>query len=248
MLFKKKKKDYSKESVFRFCCRTDKLFLNFYEFLINSEKIVESVIGENEYFDDFKKNIKNEIKNGLIISFKGGETLHLSINKHKNADLFCSSFYFFYQEKELIDSFEKFVLESSNLYYAVLTNYYDVKWQNEESIANYKVNNKSTKGLSYTEDLWGEKCIDISKNSGRSVFEDGISYIAGYCSWFSSDFKINLAQKSNADFAFSVTELKNNLLRVQLFEEFLPKNFSLIRDKQRLLLNQLLDFEEKNIE
>ncbi len=236
MIFKKKTNEYSKEITFKFYSKSESLFLNFYDNIKKLGVIPKSIISDEEYFDDFDEKVRKEIKKGLIINLKNGDSLHVSVNKHNDENIYSSSFYFKYNDK-FLDRINMFISESEGLYYAILTNYYDVKWQNEESISTYKINKKSLKGLKYTIDLWDKECIDITQNYGRSIFKDGVLYIAGYCSWFGDIIEDSIFDK--ADFLYSKSKLPNGLLRVQLFKD-LETEYSLYRNKQKEFL-QILD-------
>ncbi|WP_108808713.1 hypothetical protein [Aquimarina spinulae] len=235
MIFKKKVKDYSKETIFKFYSCEKKTFLDFHE-LIKNDVVIESIVTNNdEYFSGFKQIIDNESNDGLIINLENDYSLHLSKIDYNDTKIFCCSYYFSYNN-EMVIEIENFVSRLNNICYAVLTNYYDVKWQDEESILFYEMNNKTTKGLSFNVDFWDKKCIDISKNYGRSIFKGGISYIAGYCSWFGEIIDEGFIKK--LDFVYKLNKMNNGLFKVLLFEN-INDDYSKHRDKQKKMLKTL---------
>jgi hypothetical protein len=238
--FKKQeaKPDYSKEIVFQLYTFNPNLLVDYYNAFIKMGAVVENISGINDYYSDFDKIVNdiNEIKEGLVISIKDAYSIHMGRNKHNNQEIYYVSYYFNY-DVNIVEYIDNLLITQQDVYYAYLTNYYDKKWQNEESIDTYKINKRSLKGLEFGLDLWDNKCIDISKHYGRSISKKGILYIAAYCSWFGGVVdKQELREK--LDFVLLAGYCENKMLRVQLFND-INDDYSKHREKQRKLLEAL---------
>jgi hypothetical protein len=238
--FKKQidKTDYSKEIIFQLYTFNSNLLTDFYNVFVKMGAVIESISGQRDYHSDFDKVINDieEKKKGLVISVKDGYSMFMGRKKHKEEELYYFSYHFDYDEN-IIKYIDTILITQKDVYYAFLTNCYDKKWQNEENIEIYKVNKKSLKGLEFGLDLWENKCVDISKHYGRSIFKDGILYIAAYCSWFGEI--VNRKELSEKlDFVLLAGYCENKLLRVQLFND-INDDYSKHRDKQKKLLKAL---------
>jgi hypothetical protein len=232
------KPDYSKEIVFKLYTFNPNLLIDYYNAFVEMGAVVENISGISDYYSDFDKVVNdiNEIKKGLVISIKDAYSIHMGQNKHNSQELFYFSYYFDY-DANTVEYIDTLLVTQKDVYYAYLTNYYDSKWQNEESIDTYKINKRSLKGLEFGLDLWDNKCVDISKHYGRSIFKDSVLYIAGYCSWF-GDIINRKKLKEKLDFVLLAGYCENGLLRVQLFND-INDDYSKHREKQRRMLELL---------
>lgn len=238
--FKKQidKFDYSKETIFQLYTFDSNLLINYYNVFVKMGAVVESISGKKDYYDAFGKVISDidEIKNGLVITIKDGYYIFMGCNNHKEKELYYFSYHFTY-DINIVEYIDTTLLKQEYVYYAYLTNCYDKKWQNEESIDVYKINKKSLKGLEFGLDLWDNKCVDISKNYGRSIYKDGILYISAYCSWF-GEVVDTKELREKLDFVLLAGYCDNKLLRVQLFND-INDDYSKHRDNQKKLLKAL---------
>ncbi|TGV01074.1 hypothetical protein [Flavivirga rizhaonensis] len=229
-------KNYDLETRFTVYSYSRIVFYDFIKRIKNVGINITSIIGDDvEYYSDFEYVINKDFSNGLIIMLNNDYSIHFNTNKHKDSIINSFSFYFEFEEI-LYKDINSFIEKSKDIYYSYITNYYDVKWQDEESISSYKINKKSLKGLSYGIDLWDEKCIDTSKNYGRSIYRDGILYIASYCTWFGDI--INESIIDEIDFTYSKRKLQNGLIEVKLFKDILG-DYSKYRKKQKEFLNKI---------
>jgi hypothetical protein len=182
----------------------------------------ESIIAEGvEYLDNFEKELAKflHLKNSIAISFKDQSSLHVHNHRHNGQkNLISFSFYLKYN-KNKIDILLNFIQNSKDIYYAYLANQTDIGWQNETSIDAYKANNRSMKYVRYGKDIFNFKCIDVSGNYGRTIYKDGILYVAAYMSWFGDLRKIY--SEFDFSFAYSVKSLDNKLIQVQLYSDIL---------------------------
>jgi hypothetical protein len=238
--FKKQeaKPDYSKEIVFQLYTFNPNLLVDCYNAFVKMGAVVENISGINDYYSDFDKVVNdiNEIKKGLMIAIKDGYEIFMGRNKHNNQELYHFSYHFDF-DVNIVEYIDNLLVRQQYVYYAYLTNYYDKKWQNEDSIEIYQVNKKSLKGLEFGLDLWDNKCIDISKHYGRSISKEGILYIAAYCSWF-GDVVDKQELRKKLDFVLLAGYCENKMLRVQLFND-INDDYSKHREKQRKLLEAL---------
>lgn len=238
--FKKQeaKPDYSKEIVFKLYTFNANILVDYYKAFVKMGVVVENISGISDYYSDFDKVVNdiNEIKKGLMIAIKDGYEIFMSRNKHNDQELYYFSYHFEY-DINIIEYIDTTLVTQKGVYYAYLTNYYDSKWQDEESINTYIINKRSLKGLEFGLDLWDNKCIDISKHYGRSIFKDGILYIAAYCSWY-GDVVDKQELREKLDFVLLAGYCENGLLRVQLFND-INDDYSKHREKQRELLKAL---------
>lgn len=232
------KPDYSKEIIFQLYTFNSNLLIDYYNVFVKMGAVIESISGKKDYYSDFDKVINDieEKKKGLIISIKDGYSMFMGRNKHKEKELYYFSYHFDY-DVNIVEYIDTILVTQKDVYYAFLTNCYDKKWQNEENIDIYKINKKSLKGLEFGLDLWDNKCVDISKHYGRSIFKEGILYVAGYCNWF-GDIVNRKELKDKLDFVLLAGYCENGLLRVQLFKD-INDDYSKHREKQRRMLELL---------
>lgn len=234
---------YEREIIFRFYSADTTNILELVKRIQMTGFELTSVVSDIEYFDKLDEVLKRDMDLGLIVNMSPKS--HINISKVKSSDLeqsasFIYSCSFYCQWSSSLENviFE-FMAESCKIDYAYLANYYDIKWQNQKSLDAYKANKKSTKGLSFSSDIFNRKCIDISKNYGREVMYKGILFNAAYCSWIdlsSHNLKVKKAV-SIGMFPDAVT-LSNNLTQIQLFESVFV-DYSKVRNVQKEMLIKL---------
>ncbi len=210
--------NYQDETLFRFYCKSRSELFTFLENVNALGYIPQSVVSDEEYFIELQTQIDKGIDSGLIINFENGSHINLS-QLLKNDKMYTLSFYF-----EWTAFVEEFILEfmanSNEIVYSYLTNYYDVKWQNETTIQAYKSNKREYKSMVLGYDIFGNQCIDISRNYGREIRFAGYLFIASYYSWFDVRFIERILNQNNLVFSSFVEklELRNGLLRIKLFD------------------------------
>lgn len=227
--------NYKKETIFILYSFHPVHFYELYDLLKKQGLSASKLFADDEYVENIEQKIEAGVED-VIIRFDTGASMHFIKSTHLSKDIFCVSFYFEYTN-EYKSLLEKYATATNDIYYAYLTNYHDVKWQNEKSLLSYKANNKSIKDLQFCLDIFEEKVVDISQHYGRSIYKDGILFVAAYCSFFG-----DIRQDYFKDFHISrtfLTEIVNpKTIRVQLFED-INSEYSSLRKIQKSFLEDL---------
>lgn len=223
-----------------YLCNTESNLTSFFEKFITSLTQygfrISSVLSDvEEPYDVFCQNINLEkLNNGLILNDISSPETVFYFPEKKNIISICLWLEF---DANRIRKIEDVLVKNRNLFYATIYNQYDNKWENEENVLSFEVNNKSLRGKKFTTDIFNKKCIDISQNYGRTVRIDGIGYTAGWKMWFGKDFPKALKEKINTMSAFRKEEIDFDILEIQLFERLITDDF----ESYRVLQKEFID-------
>lgn len=221
--------NYLQEAIFRFYSFNKSTIFSFINDICNLGFNIYKVVSDDEYEDDFQKRIAEGIHLGLIIKFKNNSSLHIVNVKNKD-NIYLISLYFQWT-KDVESGIISFVMSSNDIKYGYLSSYYDIKWQNEESIQSYNVNHMDTSKLSFTKDIFGNDCIDISKNFGREILVDNLILVAAYKSWINVEFvKIDLQKISKLHIA--INKLPNRIYEITILDKCIS-DYNTVRDIQQ---------------